>query len=84
MDREVTASRCATMACVSLPVELSKKRMCLSSCAVMVKGRVGCEITLVMGPISGEEEELCRKNRIMMALLKVRKILSATLVKNVL
>ena len=40
------------MACVSLPVLLSKKRMWRSSCAVIVRGNVGCETTFVISAIS--------------------------------
>lgn len=50
-DNDVTASRWATNPLVSLPVLLSNIRMCRSSCAVMVMGMVGCDITFVIAPI---------------------------------
>ena len=47
MESDVTASRCATIACVIFPVLLSKNLICLSSWAVIVSGNVGCETTRV-------------------------------------
>ena len=43
--RLVTESRCATIDCTRRPEVLSQKRMCRSSCPVMVNGNVGCETT---------------------------------------
>ena len=51
---DVTASRWATIAWANFPVLLSKNLICLSSCAVIVSGSVGCETTHVIAPNSLE------------------------------
>ena len=45
IDSDVTSSKWATMACVILPVLLSKNLIGLSSGAVIVRGRVGWDTT---------------------------------------
>ena len=48
--RAVTASKCATIACTHFELAGSKNRMCLSSCALMISGIWGWDMTDITDP----------------------------------